>query len=110
MFAIEGLRDLDVSGNSLTGEIPDLSSLVELESLGLAKNKLKGSIPESIGHARALRFLDVSFTPLTGKLPTSLQNLTHLEEMKIQMTNLDLGDLGGCCERNALLKCCTIMM
>lgn len=79
-----------------------MSSMVALESLGLAKNKLRGTIPDSIGHARALRDLDVSFTPLTGKLPTSLQNLSHLEEMKIQMTNLDLGDLGEC------LLCITI--
>ena len=85
-----------MSDNAFTGNIPEMSALVTLENLGLAKNKLKGCIPESIGSAQGLRFFDVSFTPLSGKLPTSLQNLSHLEEMRIQMTNLDLGDLGGC--------------
>ncbi|CAE7355779.1 FLS2, partial [Symbiodinium microadriaticum] len=104
MFELDSVRELDVSGNSLTGAFPDLSKMGALESLSLAKNGLNGPIPESIGNVRALRYLDVSFTPLSGKLPTSLQQLRHLEEMKIQMTNLDFGDIDPQTAKTVLVK------
>ncbi|CAH9070825.1 unnamed protein product [Cuscuta europaea] len=58
------LRVLTLSGNSLTGPIPqELMGLTEFESLewlDVSNNQLTGSIPESVANLPSLRHLDVS--------------------------------------------------
>ncbi|CAN4090496.1 unnamed protein product [Withania somnifera] len=69
---MEGLTDLWLDGNSLTGPIPDLSNLVNLRIIRLENNKLAGPIPSYLGSLPSLLELDVQNNSLTGEIPPSL--------------------------------------
>ncbi|XP_016469947.1 putative LRR receptor-like serine/threonine-protein kinase At1g67720 isoform X1 [Nicotiana tabacum] len=69
---MEGLTELWLDGNSLTGSIPDLSNLVNLRTIHLEDNKLTGPIPSYLGGLPSLIELDVQNNSLTGEIPPSL--------------------------------------
>ncbi|KAI3790753.1 hypothetical protein L2E82_04031 [Cichorium intybus] len=66
------LTYLDLHDNNLSGELPDLSSLVNLQNLNLKRNKFSGSIPSSWGQLSNLKYLDLSSNNLSGKIPEKL--------------------------------------
>ncbi|KAL4557917.1 hypothetical protein LXL04_036111 [Taraxacum kok-saghyz] len=74
------LRTLDLSHNTLTGPIPAIGNLKDLQSLDLSVNKLNGSIPEEIATLGSLSFLNVSYNHLSGKIPqgSKFQMFTEL--------------------------------
>ena len=52
------LRNLGLSNNKLTGEIPkEIGKLINLEELSLYNNKLKGEIPKEIGKLHYLQWI-----------------------------------------------------
>ncbi|KAK4376980.1 hypothetical protein RND71_003276 [Anisodus tanguticus] len=69
---MEGLTELWLDGNSLTGPIPDLSNLVNLRTIHLANNALTGPIPSYLGGLPSLLELNVQNNSLTGEIPSSL--------------------------------------
>ncbi|KAI3967174.1 hypothetical protein MKX01_042759 [Papaver californicum] len=73
-------RILDLSGNQLSGEIPDCwSDWWSLESVSLARNYLKGEkIPASIGYLNTLRSLHLQNNSLSGELPSALLRCREL--------------------------------
>lgn len=80
---------LDLSSNSLTGEIPDqITSLLALVALNLSKNSLTGRIPEDIGLLTRLDFLDLSRNNLVGAIPSSLSQLSNLGVLDLSFNNL----------------------
>ncbi|XP_037439109.1 receptor-like protein EIX2 [Triticum dicoccoides] len=80
---------IDLSGNSLTGEIPtDITSLAALMNLNLSSNKLSGPIPNMIGAMQSLVSLNFSENKLSGEIPLSLSNLTLLEALNLSCNNL----------------------
>ncbi|KAM3253643.1 hypothetical protein ACQJBY_047626 [Aegilops geniculata] len=80
---------IDLSGNSLTGEIPtDITSLAALMNLNLSSNKLSGQIPNMIGAMQSLVSLDLSGNKLSGEIPTSLSSLALLEALNLSYNNL----------------------
>ncbi|RLN35193.1 hypothetical protein C2845_PM03G18310 [Panicum miliaceum] len=82
---------IDLSGNSLTGEIPlDITSLDALINLNLSSNHLSGKIPNKIGAMQSLESLDLSKNKIFGEIPASLSNLTSLSYL-----NLSYNDLSG---------------
>ncbi|PWA72706.1 leucine-rich repeat protein [Artemisia annua] len=84
------LRVLTLSGNKLTGPIPEsLGRLRLLEELILSDNQLTGPIPESIGRLAALIVLDLSNNQLTGHVPTSLGRLVSLQVFKAGSNSLN---------------------
>ena len=71
------LRIIDLSSNSLIGEIPkELTYLVELVQLNQSRNNLIGAIPEKIGNLRNLESLDLSHNNFSGKIPMDLAQIT----------------------------------
>ncbi|KAK3582594.1 hypothetical protein CHS0354_024148 [Potamilus streckersoni] len=80
---------LDLSDNKLRGTIPSsLGDLTELEKLDLGGNKLRGTIPGSLGNLSNLKRLDLSGNDLSGSIPNSLGNLTMLEWMDLNGNKL----------------------
>ncbi|XP_045090862.2 receptor-like protein EIX2 [Aegilops tauschii subsp. strangulata] len=83
------LMSIDLSCNSLTGQIPeDISSLVGLINLNLSSNFLSGNIPYKIGNLQALESLDLSKNQLSGEIPLGLSNLTSLSYMNLSYNGL----------------------
>ncbi|CAL4997513.1 unnamed protein product [Urochloa decumbens] len=86
---LEYFVGIDLSCNSLTGEIPrDITSLDALISLNLSSNHLSGAIPYNIGDMKSLESLDFSMNKLSGEIPSSLSNLTSLSHMNMSYNDL----------------------
>ncbi|KAK7859153.1 putative leucine-rich repeat receptor-like serine/threonine-protein kinase At2g14440 [Quercus suber] len=68
------LTNIWLGNNSLTGPIPDLSSLKMLETLHLEGNQFSGSIPSSLGDIKGLRELFLQNNNLTGTVPNNLKD------------------------------------
>ncbi|KAI4295647.1 hypothetical protein L6164_035669 [Bauhinia variegata] len=60
--------------NNLSGTIPDLSALKDLQTLHLENNQLEGPFPESLGKLPNLREILLHGNKLDGKVPAELQN------------------------------------
>ncbi|KAI4986891.1 hypothetical protein ZWY2020_019521 [Hordeum vulgare] len=81
--------NLDLSSNSLTGDIPkEISTLLELKNLNLSWNTFSGKIPENIGALVEVESLDLSHNKLSGEIPTSLSALTSLSHLNLSYNNL----------------------
>ncbi|CAN6165591.1 unnamed protein product [Urochloa humidicola] len=100
--ALTFLQYIDLSYNSLHGEIPlAITSLPALSYLDLSGNWLSGQVPSEIGNIGSLTLLRLPFNNLTGCVPSSLGNLTKLVTLEMEQNNLDgpipeeLGKLTG---------------
>ncbi|XP_071697986.1 probable LRR receptor-like serine/threonine-protein kinase At5g63710 [Rutidosis leptorrhynchoides] len=82
------LTSLDLHDNNLSGELPDLSSLVNLQNLNLTRNKFSGSIPTFWNQLTNLKYLDLSSNDLSGKIPEKLFS-SHV--FNFTGTSLDCG-------------------
>ena len=70
---------LDLGWNDLTGPIPELGDLANLERLYLRANALTGPVPSWLGRLTSLQGLDLGRNDLTGPLPGELGSLANLE-------------------------------
>ncbi|XVF28898.1 hypothetical protein REPUB_Repub15cG0072500 [Reevesia pubescens] len=78
---LTALGGIWLGNNSLSGVIPDLSSLKLLEILHLEDNQFSGDIPSSLGEIGTLRELFLQNNNLTGRIPDSLVGKPGLEVM-----------------------------
>ncbi|XP_043726168.1 probable LRR receptor-like serine/threonine-protein kinase At1g67720 isoform X2 [Telopea speciosissima] len=69
---LDGLTELWLDGNSLTGSIPDISNLLNLTIVHLENNRLTGPIPSYLGDLPSLRELYVQNNSLSGEIPSTL--------------------------------------
>ncbi|KAF5736177.1 inactive receptor kinase [Tripterygium wilfordii] len=81
---LDQLRVLSLHNNSLSGPIPDLSTLVNLKSLFLSHNNFSGSFPLSVLVLHRLTTLDLSKNNLTGSIPVQLNALERLNLLKLE--------------------------
>ncbi|KAH7839413.1 hypothetical protein Vadar_003852 [Vaccinium darrowii] len=73
------LNYLDLSGNQLSGRIPDCwEPFQELNIINLANNTLSGKLPSSLGSLSKLEVLQLRDNDLSGELPKSLKNCSGL--------------------------------
>ncbi|KAK1569316.1 hypothetical protein Q3G72_035336 [Acer saccharum] len=82
------VNSIDLSNNSLSGEVPDLRNLSRLNTLNLSMNHLTGKIPEITGSLQRLETLDLSRNQLSGQIPPSLTSLTFLAHLNLSYNNL----------------------
>ncbi|EOA30335.1 hypothetical protein CARUB_v10013460mg [Capsella rubella] len=69
---LTALSSIWLGNNSLSGSLPDISSLKRLESLHLEDNRFSGNIPPSLGGVPHLRELFLQNNNLTGQIPSNL--------------------------------------
>ncbi|XWS29647.1 hypothetical protein CRYUN_Cryun24cG0047500 [Craigia yunnanensis] len=76
------LREINLSDNLITGELPDFS-FDNLEVLQLSNNNFSGDIPLSFGRIQSLKILSLGGNLLNGKIPSFLGNLTELTQLEL---------------------------
>lgn len=78
-----------VPGENALTDIPlEITGLVNLSTLSLAKNQLSGTIYTEIGNLKALQRLLLHSNPIGGVLPTELGSLDHLGLLDVSDTDL----------------------
>ncbi|TYJ39175.1 hypothetical protein E1A91_A04G048500v1, partial [Gossypium mustelinum] len=90
-FNISSLKTINLSNNSLSGNLPPITNVPKLETLLLWGNKLSGNIPNSISNASMLKNLDLGDNLFSGPIPKMLASLKHLEVLLIHDNNLITG-------------------
>ncbi|XVE92253.1 hypothetical protein REPUB_Repub01dG0080900 [Reevesia pubescens] len=69
---MDGLTELWLDSNSLTGPLPDMSSLINLKIVHLENNKLIGPLPAYLGHLPNLQELYIQKNSFSGAIPPAL--------------------------------------
>ena len=80
---LDQLRVLSLRNNSLSGPIPDLSSLQNLKSLFLDHNHFSGTFPLSLLSLHRLLSLSLAHNDLTGPIPVQLNVLDRLTSLRL---------------------------
>lgn len=80
---LDQLRVLSLRNNSLSGPLPDLSTLVNLKTLFLDHNHFSGEFPPSLLFLHRLLILDLSHNNFTGSLPGNLTLLDRLGYLRL---------------------------
>nr|GMC88334.1 receptor-like protein 12 isoform X1 [Ipomoea batatas] len=80
------LSVLDLSDNQITGQIPDLSHALSLRKLNLYRNQITGQIPD-LSHALSLSVLDLSDNQITGQIP-NLSHALSLRELRLSQNQI----------------------
>ncbi|XP_058744869.1 probable LRR receptor-like serine/threonine-protein kinase At3g47570 [Vicia villosa] len=86
---LKHLSQLYLHSNKLSGEIPNaLASCLSLTDLGLGRNFLHGSIPLFLTSLKSLEVLDISYNNFSSTIPFQLENLTFLNYLDLSFNNL----------------------
>lgn len=81
-----GLRELDISHNLLTGNIPrSMADSKELRSLDLSSNTLTGIIPDALANLVFLYHINITNNKLIGEVPESLCEKLWLNNGQVAM-------------------------
>ncbi|KAJ9694625.1 hypothetical protein PVL29_010210 [Vitis rotundifolia] len=91
---LNGLVELWLDGNALTGPIPDFTGLINLKTIHLENNQLSGELPSSLVDLQSLKELYVQNNMLSGKVPSGLLN-ENLDFNYSGNYNLHKGSTGG---------------
>lgn len=94
VFGRNGLEELNVSHNSLSGAIQSqIGQLKNLKKIDASYNDMTG-VPAEIGQLSKLEILDLSNNKLTG-LPNELGNLKNLKILNLSGNRYSPQDLAG---------------
>ena len=81
------LNTLVLSGNQLSGEIPEsIRECTVLQELWLDNNLFNGSIPQHLN--KALTTLNLSMNELSGSIPDAFGSILGLEQLSLAHNNL----------------------
>ncbi|KAF4356513.1 hypothetical protein F8388_026985 [Cannabis sativa] len=89
---LDQLRVLSFKGNSINGQMPDLSGLANLKSLFLNQNNFFGDFPASISGFHKLKVVVLADNQISGRIPATLLNLRRLYFLDLQ-NNLLTGEI-----------------
>ena len=70
--------------SEVTGTLPDISKMPQLEYIDASYSNLSGQLPEQIGLCRNLQVLELSANQLTGSIPASISECTELQIFSVQ--------------------------
>lgn len=76
---LDTLIHLDLSENIINDQLPSFENLTSLRDMNFYQNKLYGTIPDSIGLARNIWYINLDYNQLSGTLPLSISNLNLTE-------------------------------
>ena len=85
------VTSLNLSGNNLSGHLPDGDCLLRLgglSSMFLWDNKIGGSIPQCLEHCYSLNGLLMDRNQLTGEIPETLFDLPYFNRFEVSENNL----------------------
>lgn len=85
---LDQLRVLSFKENFLSGQIPEVPSLVNLKSLYLNNNKFSGRIPVSLSLMHRLKVIVLSENSLSGQIPRAFVSLGRLYVLFVQDNRL----------------------
>lgn len=85
---LDQLRVLSFKENSLSGQIPDLSGLINLKSLFLNNNNFSGDFPSSLYGLHRLKVIVLAGNQISGQIPASLLKLQRLYILYLQDNRL----------------------
>ena len=105
--ALDALKKLTLTDNDLTGEIPDLSGLDNIQVLVLGGNAFTGGIPASLGNLESLLrlWLHRNDGGFEGGIPAELGSLPNLRYLMLYGNDLTGGipsELGDATNLKAL--------
>ena len=89
------LQRLTLRNGNLTGGIPDLSALDNLEWLVLQDNNLSGSLPATLGDMDSLDYLYLKNNNFSGDIPDELAGVTTLRRVDLRSNDLTGGIPAG---------------
>ncbi|XP_077223160.1 putative leucine-rich repeat receptor-like serine/threonine-protein kinase At2g24130 [Tasmannia lanceolata] len=75
------LRELELAGNNIGGELPSLFGRINLSELHLEDNLIHGAIPTNIANLLNLTLLNLSSNLLNGTIPSEICLLPKLERL-----------------------------
>ncbi|PPS04674.1 hypothetical protein GOBAR_AA15991 [Gossypium barbadense] len=83
------LKDVDLSNNNLSGELPKwVWNVSNLKALAVSNNQLKGLIPMELCYLDSLNILDLSKNNFSGPIPScfNAQSIKHLHLRKNRLS------------------------
>ena len=84
---LANLCNKDAKGNvisEVTGTLPDISKMPQLEYIDASYSNLSGQLPEQIGLCKKLQVLELTANQLTGSIPASINECTNLQILSVQ--------------------------
>ena len=87
LSALTDLERLYLGHNNLSGQLPSLSALTKLTALDLKRNRLSGALPD-LSALTSLSWLNLANNELSGSIPSTLSNLSSLEYMRLSNNSL----------------------
>ncbi|XP_019186309.1 PREDICTED: probable LRR receptor-like serine/threonine-protein kinase IRK [Ipomoea nil] len=101
------LQVLDLSMNSLSGEIPSsIGNFSSLQVLNVSGNSLSGGVPSSVGKLKVTRVLDLSHNGLNGSIPVEIGGAVSLQELRLEsnfLSGLVPADITHCSSLSSLV-------
>ncbi|KAK8602119.1 hypothetical protein V6N12_051937 [Hibiscus sabdariffa] len=100
---LDDLVLLDLSVNSISGSVPSCLNPSQITQVHLAKNRLQGTLPNTLVTAlpcltgpipptfvnlKQIESLDLSYNKLSGDIPSQLVKLTFLSDFNVSFNNL----------------------
>jgi Leucine-rich repeat (LRR) protein len=87
LAGLEELQTIDMSYNNLSGSIPSLAGLSDLQIVNVNSNQLTGSLPSFTG-LTGLQYFNASYNQLSGPIPplNGLANLSYFNVYTNQLT------------------------
>ncbi|KAG5534815.1 hypothetical protein RHGRI_022810 [Rhododendron griersonianum] len=86
---LKHLSYLDLSGNNLSSGLDFLGSLKSLRYLNLSYSNLVGKVPHNLGNLSRLQYLDLSGNYFSGPIPNTLESLTSLTVLDLSENNFN---------------------